>query len=292
MYNRQMFWRIFSLLPLAFSLFLSPAQALLEGPWVDREPARYRLIAAEIDGKAYAALQMQLKPGWHTYWRYPGASGFAPEFEFSDSRGISVRDTIFPAPYFFDDGVGGFNGYADEAGFVFPLIMQKNGELQMRGLVGVCREVCVPMEVAQKLVFNRDGLKSSPHKSAIADLLARAPQQPSADLIIRSASFDGVSVQIVVSGRQLQDVSVIAIPGPHDVFGLPRIVGRHAQSYLFEMPAWSKLDHPLIGRKLNFIVRTGTRAIEQIIQVRDHALLPQDPINRPKKESKNDNQTR
>ena len=142
------------------------------------------------------------------------------------------------------------------------------------------------------MVFNRDGLASSPHKTAIADLLAKTPQEPSADLIIRSASFDGVSVQIVVSGRDLTGVSVIAIPGPHDVFGLPRLVAPHEQSYLSEMPAWSKLDHPLIGRKLTFIVRDGARAIEQSIQVRDHSLLPQEPINRPKKESKNDNQTR
>lgn len=253
-----------------------PAYALVDGPWIDREPARYRMIAAEIDGKPYAALQMQLKPGWYTYWRYPGASGFAPDFDFEDSRGIRVTDTIYPAPYFFDDGVGGYNGYKDNAGFVFPLIMRKNGELQMRGMVGVCREICVPMEIAQKLVFNRDGLASSPHKAAIAALLNAQPQPPSAELVMRSASFDGVSVQLVISGRALDDVSVIAIPGPHDVLGLPRIVARHEEAYLFEMPAWSKLDHPLIGRKLTFIVRAGARAIEQSIQVRDHSLLPPD----------------
>ena len=281
---------------LAFLLLLSvlcaPAMALVDGSWIDREPARYRLIAAEIDGVPYAALQMQLKPGWYTYWRYPGASGFAPEFDFAESRRVTAREPIFPAPYFFDDGVGGYNGYAGEAGFVFPLIMQQTAELNMRGMVGVCREVCVPMEVAQKLVFNRDGLKTSPHKSAIKALLDATPQQPSADLVIRSASFDGVSVQLVVNGRALEEVSVIAIPGPYDVFGLPRIVGRHADGYLLEMPAWSKLDHPLIGRKLSFIVRSGARAIEQDIRVRDHSLLPQTPNSLPKEEPKNDNQTR
>jgi len=73
----------------------------------------------------------------------------------------------------------------------------------------------------------------------------------------------------------LEKVSVITIPGPHDVIGLPRTVGRDEDAFLFEIPAWSKLDHPLIGRKLTFIVRAGTRAIEQKIQVRDHRLLPQ-----------------
>jgi DsbC/DsbD-like thiol-disulfide interchange protein len=244
------------------------------------DPARYRMIAAEVDGQAYAALQVELKPGWHTYWRYPGASGLEPEFDFSESRGIEAGMPLFPAPYFFDDGVGGFNGYKDMAGFVFPLAMQLNGELAMRGLIGVCREVCVPMEVSQRLVFNRDGLAASPHKAAIKALLQAQPQEPSDDLIIRSASFDGVSIQLVVSGTALEAVSVITIPGPHDIIGLARTVGRDEDAFLLEMPAWSKLDHPLIGRKLTFIVRAGARAIEQNIQLRDHSLLPQEPLTR------------
>ena len=261
-------------------LVLVPAQALVDGPWVDMEPARYRMIAAEVDGQAYAALEIELKPGWHTYWRYPGASGLEPEFDFAESRGVEAGAPLFPAPYFFDDGVGGFNGYEGAAGFVFPLTMQLSGELTMRGMIGVCREVCVPMEMTQKLVFNRDGLAASPHKGAIKALLQAQPQEPSGDLIIRSASFDGVSIQLVVSGTALEAVSVITIPGPHDIIGLPRTVGRDEDAFLLEIPAWSKLDHPLIGRKLTFIVRAGERAIEQIIQVRDHSLLPQEPLTR------------
>ncbi|MGI9438480.1 MAG: protein-disulfide reductase DsbD domain-containing protein [Parvibaculales bacterium] len=259
----------------AFCVLIAPARALVDGPWVENEPARYRLIAAEVDGAPYAALQIDLKPGWHTYWRYPGASGLEPEFDFADSQGVRALAPLFPAPRFFDDGVGGFNGYKGMAGFVFPLIMQPSVELKMSGLIGVCREVCVPMDVAQKLVFNRDGLQSSPHKETIAALLKAQPQEPSKDLVIRSASFDGVSIQLVVSGNALDDVSVITIPGPHDIIGQPRIVGRDKDAFLFEISAWAKLDQPLIGRKLTFIVRAGERAIEQKIQVRDHRLLPQ-----------------
>jgi DsbC/DsbD-like thiol-disulfide interchange protein len=266
------FWAVWALAALSA---ITPARALVDGPWIEEEPARYRMIAAEVDGIPYAALQIEMKPGWHTYWRYPGASGLEPSFDFADSRNISVGAPLFPAPYFFDDGVGGFNGYKGAAGFVFPLTMEPSGELHMRGMVGVCREVCVPMDVAQNLVFNRDGLKSSPHKLAIAALLNAQPAAPSKDLVIRSASFDGVSLQLVVSGVGLEDVSVITIPGPHDIIGLPRTVGRDEEAFLLEIPAWSKLDHPLIGRKLTFIVRAGARAIEQKIQVRDHRLLPQ-----------------
>ena len=92
---------------------------------------------------------------------------------------MSADKAIYPAPYFFDDGVGGYNGYKDETGFVFPLSVEYDAELNMQGMIGVCREVCVPMDIAQKLVFNRDGLKTSPHKEAIAALLALQPGAPS-----------------------------------------------------------------------------------------------------------------
>ena len=71
-----------AVLALAAPLVIAPAHALVDGPWIEEEPARYRMIAAEVDGAPYAALQMELKPGWHTYWRYPGASGLVPEFDF------------------------------------------------------------------------------------------------------------------------------------------------------------------------------------------------------------------
>ena len=66
-----------AVLALAAPLVIAPAHALVDGPWIEEEPARYRMIAAEVDGAPYAALQMELKPGWYTYWRYPGPAGWS-----------------------------------------------------------------------------------------------------------------------------------------------------------------------------------------------------------------------
>lgn len=246
-----------------------------ETAWVDMKPARYRLVAAEIDGQYFAALQIDMKPGWHTYWRYPGASGIAPEFDFSTSRNVSVGAVGYPAPYFFDDGIGGFYGYDGMAGFVFPLTVKdtalNNVELRLNGLIGVCREVCVPVEVKLSLPL-QTGV-SSPHGAFIQNLLAARAQAPSDDLRIESASFDGVSLQVVVTGKQLNAPQLMYIPGPHDVLGEPRIAARHPAAYLIEIPAWAKLDQPFIGRKLTFVVRDGARVVEQDIAVRDHRQL-------------------
>src|SRR5581483_5899357 len=42
-----------------------------------------RLIAgspAAGEGTLHAGIEIRLKPGWHTYWRYPGDAGVPPQF--------------------------------------------------------------------------------------------------------------------------------------------------------------------------------------------------------------------
>ncbi len=261
-----------------FGLGFSSALALSSTPWVDKKPVRYRMVTAEIEGQAYAALQMQLKPGWHTYWRYPGASGIAPEFTFTDSRGVRVGDAVYPAPYFFEDGVGGVYGYEGETGFVFPIHRQGAASLTLKAFLGVCREVCIPLEINQEMALvspSAIGQQSQPkNNGVISRLLAAQAKAPSAALKVESASFDGVSLQLVVTGQDLQNPVVMSVPGPQDILGPPRITARHPVAHLIEIPAWSKLDHPLIGRKLTFVVRDGAKAIEQEVEITDHRLLP------------------
>lgn len=267
-----------ALLLLSF-LALQPAAAV-DSVWVEKEPARWRLIAAEVEGSPYAALEVQLNPGWHTYWRFPGASGIAPEFDFTASVSIKAASAVYPAPYFFDDGVGGYFGYAVDTGFVFPLKFQRNKvTLNFTGLIGVCREICIPMNLEAGLMVDTKALRDSPHTDKIAAMLAAMPQQPNADLGIGGISFDGVSLQVVVTGQDLQDPQVMIVPGPHDIIGPPRMAAKHPASFLIEVPAWSKLDHPLIGRKLNLIIRDGARAIEADVEVTDHRLMPREMPN-------------
>ena len=262
------------LVAILLGLGVDAAQAAAAAPWVDKKPVRYRLVTAEVAGQAYVALQLQLKPGWHTYWRYPGASGIAPEFRFNASRGGKIGAAIFPAPHFFDDGVGGFYGYEGETGFVFPMQAKPGTTVKLESLLGVCREVCIPFEIRQTLDLPTNGGSNPQHKQVIANLLAAQATPANAALRVARVSFDGVSLQVVVTGQDLKTPYVMSVPGPHDILGPPRTAARHPAAHLIEIPAWSKLDHPLIGRKLTFLVRDGTKAIEQEVEITDHRLLP------------------
>jgi len=263
---------VFSIALLGFGV--SGGLADTASPWVDKKPVRYRLLVAEVQGQAYAALQMQLKPGWHTYWRYPGASGIAPDFNFTESQNLRAGAAIFPAPFFFDDGVGGFYGYEGETGIVFPLSQKGAATLKLQAFIGVCREVCIPLDIELTLALPETRANQGEAQKVVADILAAQAKAPHAQLKIARASFDGVSLQLVVVGEDLQSPYVMSVPGPHDILGSPRTAARHPAAHLIEIPAWSKLDHPLIGRKLTFLVRDGAKAIEQEVEIKDHRLLP------------------
>src|SRR4051812_3105425 len=61
-----------------------------------------RLIAGSRPAGAVAALragiEIRLKPGWHTYWRYPGDAGVPPQFGFETSQNVKQVVVLWPAP--------------------------------------------------------------------------------------------------------------------------------------------------------------------------------------------------
>ena len=45
-----------------------------------------------------AGIEIRLKTGWHTYWRYPGDAGVPPQFDFAGSQNVKSVDVLWPAP--------------------------------------------------------------------------------------------------------------------------------------------------------------------------------------------------
>ncbi|MEL7014329.1 MAG: protein-disulfide reductase DsbD domain-containing protein, partial [Pseudomonadota bacterium] len=50
------------------------------------------------DGSHIAALQIDLAPGWTTYWRAPGDAGIPPYFDWHASENLSSVDVEWPSP--------------------------------------------------------------------------------------------------------------------------------------------------------------------------------------------------
>ena len=243
------------------------------GPWIKHNVIEARLVLARDGKQHFAGVEIIMQPGWHTYWNYPGASGIPPTFDFSASENIKTQAPEFPAPYFFDDGAGGFFGYKGVTGFVVPFVLEKAGEEGQVSLnleLGVCREVCLPVEFSFELPVVPGSLKTPEELNTIRAMMGAKAGAPSAELAIDTLSYDGAVLQFVVVGTNLENPQIMAIPGPNDVFGAPHISARHPSSFLIEMPAWSVLDQTMIGRMVEVVVRDGDRAVFQKIQIDDH----------------------
>jgi DsbC/DsbD-like thiol-disulfide interchange protein len=243
------------------------------GPWIKNNVIEARLVLARDAKQHFAGVEIIMQPGWHTYWRYPGASGIPPSFDFSASQNIKTQTPVFPAPYFFDDGAGGFFGYEGLTGFVVPFVLENAGEggqVSLNLELGVCREVCLPVVFLFELPVVPGPLKTPEELDTIRAMMGAKAGAPTAELAIDTLSYDGAVLQFVVVGTNLENPQIMAIPGPNDVFGAPHISARHPSSFLIEMPAWSVLDQTMIGRMVEVVVRDGDRAVFQKIQIGDH----------------------
>src|SRR4029079_10359289 len=67
-----------------------------------------------------AGVEIKLKEGWHTYWRYPGDSGVPPVLDFSKSRNVKAVTVLYPAPSRLPEGAGG-NSIGYKGVLILPL---------------------------------------------------------------------------------------------------------------------------------------------------------------------------
>ncbi|MBU2956287.1 hypothetical protein KO490_01320 [Paracoccus sp. C2R09] len=101
----------------------------------------------EDSGKRVLALELNLEPGWKTYWRSPGDSGLPPDFDWTRSENLGHVRLHWPAPTSIDSGSAREMGYRDR--LVLPLTAEAiDAGDPMRIAVdidlGLCEKICVP----------------------------------------------------------------------------------------------------------------------------------------------------
>src|SRR5580765_5493444 len=178
--------RIPYLLPIlaAASLFGAASSAIAAdvSPWDDDLQSAARLIAArthnESGGRVFrAGVEIKLKEGWKTYWRYPGDSGVPPVLDFSKSQNLKAVTVRYPAPTRFPDGGGG-NSIGYKGAVILPLHVvpqdaSKPVTLNLKLDYAVCEKLCVPVEAKLELVLT--GAETA-NEAALNAAEARVPK--------------------------------------------------------------------------------------------------------------------
>jgi len=130
------------------------------GGWKQEEGGRIRI---SLDGnprgteeaQAYGLVEVELKPGWKTYWKNPGSSGFAPELELTHvatdgQEKKLVTQLLFPTPRKLPEkkGEGWIYGYQHRVALPFRLTLpSRTGEVSGHLLIGLCDDVCIPVSI-------------------------------------------------------------------------------------------------------------------------------------------------
>jgi len=145
-----------------FAVISQPVWAAM-GPWVSTDKVRARLVAAtpSAGGILDGAIEIELAPGWKTYWRSPGDAGVPPQFDFSGSSNAKAAAVDFPAPERYDDGYAASNVYHDRV--VLPVRFTvadaaKPVTLDVTMDIGICEEICIPVNLRTSVdVAPKDG---------------------------------------------------------------------------------------------------------------------------------------
>ncbi len=257
----------------------APARAADVSPWDNDIRSSARLIAASASGPSAdrvlrAGVEIKLRPGWKTYWRYPGDSGVPPSFDFAASDNVKAVTVQFPAPIRFPDGGGGQSiGYKD--GVILPLriVPQDPGRpvmLRLKLAYAACEKLCVPAKAKLELPVSGAATAQDP---ALAAAEARVPKQgvvaPGRPLSISAvhrdvasgkrrivvdvAVADGVAVDLFAEGS----TSTWALPLPEPVAGAPSGLRRFSFE-LDGLPPGEKPD----GATLRLTAVSGAEAVE------------------------------
>jgi thiol:disulfide interchange protein DsbD len=102
----------------------------------------------------WVAIQQNIDPGWHTYWRNPGDSGLATSVAWSLPAGVNAGEIAWPAPERFVTGSIVNFGYAGSAVMLVPLSVGRastlaSGHATLSLLE--CAQMCIPERVALDL---------------------------------------------------------------------------------------------------------------------------------------------
>lgn len=140
-------------------LAAAPAHAAASA-WHEAAGGSVRLVTAGplgSNGELRGALQIDLKPGWKTYWRDPGSSGVPPVFDLTANGEWTSATLDFPAPQRHHDESGSWAGY--DYPVSLPVVLKAapgKAPASVDGSVflGVCEKICVPLQAPIALTID------------------------------------------------------------------------------------------------------------------------------------------
>lgn len=181
---------VMRLFRLAFVLLLAAvgaaapaaAQAVFQSDQSKAELLLDRTAVAPGDS-VWVALQLDIIPGWHTYWRTPGDSGLPAEIRWALPEGLTAESIQWPTPERIPYGDLMNFGYHDRVLLLTELRVGEQvpaGDIKLQAEASwlVCADICIPQDAAFSLPLTvGPGGAETAASTVIATTRAGLPQR-------------------------------------------------------------------------------------------------------------------
>lgn len=122
-------------------------------------------------GSHMGALHIRLAPHWKTYWRAPGDAGIPPRFDWGGSKNLARVDIHWPRPEVFEVNGQRSVGYMQDLVLPVEFIPKQVGQpvaVKAKVEIGVCNDICVPVELDLAADLSGPGAPDPAIKAALA----------------------------------------------------------------------------------------------------------------------------
>jgi thiol:disulfide interchange protein len=192
-------------------LFASSAAFALSGNTVATDNVKARLVsevAAVGPGQSFwVALELDIRDGWHTYWRNPGDSGEPTKLAWQLPAGFTAGDIVWTTPHRFEIAPLVNYGYAKHAVHLVQVTAPKDLKsgtpvaLSAKASWLVCSDVCIPGDANLQLTVPAGAQAGGIDPAAAALFTAARGELPSAEPAPTSARIAGDKL-IIALGRE------------------------------------------------------------------------------------------
>ena len=245
----------------------APAIHAAEGPWLETEQVKIRLISSTLGTGELefipAALEIQLKPDWKVYWRSPGDAGLPPLLETENQEQIITR--FWPVPERFS--LFGIDTFGYSGRVLLPLEIKHTdtgARFFFNGFVDVliCSDICIPISDKISLIIPQAEALPSIHAQEIAITKAKVPSETTGpniqiQAITLNAKKRKINLEIKVPDDKLDDIFIETSLTGYS-FSKPTLIRRLNDRLLAEVDVNGTMSaEALLGEELTLTIISG-----------------------------------
>ncbi|MCJ2094810.1 thioredoxin family protein [Methylobacterium sp. J-072] len=206
----------FLLLMLAASLSAASAQGFRTPPDLVRASLVAEPVAVAGAQPFTLAVRMQVKPGWHVYWRNPGDSGLPPEVTWTLPAGFNAGAIQWPAPERIAIATLMNYGYEGEVTLLVPVTPPPSLDpadpvrIQAKLTYLVCETECVPGSADLALTLPAGEPRPDAGQTALFERARAALPAPALWPVRLSSQGDTLQLDFAAAGLKPETIKGVA----------------------------------------------------------------------------------